>query len=86
MNINLYYVPKSMRHLDRQSPEFLSNKLDAIQFAIHHYLIINNKILISNEPVGGKPAYLILALYNSALTMDDVKYQLDLIEYYGEKL
>ena len=77
-----------------QHRHFLPSKKILVSFspfqvtqAIVHRMTLDKKmVLATKKPSKELPSFLVLALAHSALTIQDVKYMLDLVQFYGQDL
>ncbi|XP_034944687.1 cysteine sulfinic acid decarboxylase [Chelonus insularis] len=82
-NVCFWYIPKSKRHL---SDSQLDKALHKIAPIVKERMIKKGSMLVTYQPIHGKPNFFRFVLQNSALTEDDMRYFVNEFEVLSEDL
>lgn len=84
-NVCFWYVPPSLQHLDRKSPEFME-KINAVAPKIKERMMLKGSMMIGYQPLDDKPNFFRMVFANQATKDEDVYFLCDEIERLGQDL
>jgi len=84
-NVCFWYIPKSIQHMDRKSPEF-KEKLHAVAPKIKARMMLNGSMMCSYQPLDDKCNFFRMVFCTQATREEDVLFLMDEIETLGKDL
>ncbi|CAF1124594.1 unnamed protein product [Brachionus calyciflorus] len=84
-NICFWYVPNSIKDLDRNSKEF-KERLNKVAPKIKERMVIEGNLMISYQPLDDKPNFFRMIVSNPASNFEDIDYMINEIERFGNDL
>jgi len=82
-NVCFWYIPKSLKHLDRNSEEF-KEKIHKVAPQIKAGMMLNGTMMIGYQPLDTKPNFFRMVFNNYGTRDEDVHFLLDEIERLGK--
>lgn len=79
LNICFWYIPKSLRNLDKKSSEYI-NKLNSIAPKIKERMMLEGTLMVGYQPLDEKPNFFRMIVSNPASQKKDIDFLLDEIE------